>query len=494
MCIAILTLLLFCNQQSRITVQCSYTEEMLQKYLLKNYNPHIRPVRNVNETLRIDFGLVLASVNNVIEKDQIIKINVWLNFYWKDDLMNWDKNRFDGLETIRLPRSKIWTPDIVLLNNADGNYDVNYCSNIIVSYNGLIQWVPITIYKSTCSLNVRYFPFDQHTCQLRFISFTYNRDEVDFGFYQNKSFIAMSDFSTSGSWNVLYCPGYIRYTRNGTKPEFVFDLVLRRKSLFYIVNLIIPSIIISFITVFMFYLPLDDRERITFGISNLLSINVFLLLVAKLLPPTAVLPYISQYFLLIFITNVAALFATVINLNLRHRSLETHDKRSTFFRQIVFKFLPKMLRIYYDFDNSASYEHLQPIINEPRSLNRLLSSGNSWSYLDSKSRQRKLTRECSVSDDNSLVILDLLTECSSARLDNQNSVIDLLKKNSERSRVLDEWRLSAYIFDRLFLYVFFLVTVIGTLIIGLLVPDIHLSFQPQPDIDAITNGQYKSNL
>ena len=40
------------------------------------------------------------------------------------------------------------------------------------------MWVPCTIYKSSCTINVEYFPFDEQTCTLMFGSWTYSEDEV----------------------------------------------------------------------------------------------------------------------------------------------------------------------------------------------------------------------------------------------------------------------------------------------------------------------------
>lgn len=38
--------------------------------------------------------------------------------------MVWDPKDFGGIEVIRIPNKDVWNPDIVLLNNADGNFEV----------------------------------------------------------------------------------------------------------------------------------------------------------------------------------------------------------------------------------------------------------------------------------------------------------------------------------------------------------------------------------
>jgi hypothetical protein len=37
----------------------------------------------------------------------------------------WMPSHYDGVQVLEIPSSDIWTPDIVLYNNADGTYEVN---------------------------------------------------------------------------------------------------------------------------------------------------------------------------------------------------------------------------------------------------------------------------------------------------------------------------------------------------------------------------------
>ena len=70
-------------------------------------------------------------------------------------------------------------------------------------------------------------------------------------------------------------------------PDIIFTLKLRRKTLFYTVNLIIPCVGISFLSVLVFYLPSDSGEKVSLSISILLSLTVFFLLLAEIIPPTS---------------------------------------------------------------------------------------------------------------------------------------------------------------------------------------------------------------
>jgi hypothetical protein len=47
--------------------------------------------------------------------------------------------------------------------------------------------------------------------------------------------------------------------------DITFNITMRRKTLFYTVNLIIPCMGISFLTVLVFYLPSDSGEKVFKG-------------------------------------------------------------------------------------------------------------------------------------------------------------------------------------------------------------------------------------
>lgn len=242
-------------------------EVRLVKDLFENrgYNPLIRPVEHAAESITVEFNLALSQLISVDEKNQIMKTNVWLQMYWYDYQLKWDAEKYGGIKGIRIHHEKAWRPDIVLFNNADGNYEVSYESNVVMSDDGRIYWIPPAIYKSSCTIDVEFFPFDQQECEMKFGSWTFNGDQLDFIFYQGMNSLDFTDYLKSGTWDIIDAPGRIETTTkpgtNDTKTMVIFKFVLRRKTLFYTVNLIIPCVLISFVSVCVFALPADAGEK-----------------------------------------------------------------------------------------------------------------------------------------------------------------------------------------------------------------------------------------
>ena len=51
--------------------------------------------------------------------------NVWVTMVWNDFQLRWDPSHYGGVKVLRVPSRMLWRPDIVLFNNADGNYEVD---------------------------------------------------------------------------------------------------------------------------------------------------------------------------------------------------------------------------------------------------------------------------------------------------------------------------------------------------------------------------------
>lgn len=95
---------------------------------------------------------------------------------------------------------------------------------------------------------------DEQKCELRFGSWTYDHHQFNFTYYnENERHVTIKDYVVSGSWDLMDGPMSIHHPSNVTvssseisyrndRVEFVCTLIIRRKTLFYTVNLIIPTV------------------------------------------------------------------------------------------------------------------------------------------------------------------------------------------------------------------------------------------------------------
>ena len=91
---------------------------------------------------------------------------------WEDHFLKWNPRNFGGLETIRIPASEIYTPDIVLFNNADTRTEDKRDALVVLTSDGhILSLPPPAMFHSTCAINIKFYPFDKQNCSLIFGNF-----------------------------------------------------------------------------------------------------------------------------------------------------------------------------------------------------------------------------------------------------------------------------------------------------------------------------------
>ncbi|XP_030067864.1 neuronal acetylcholine receptor subunit alpha-4 [Microcaecilia unicolor] len=322
-----------------------HAEERLLRTLFSAYNKWSRPVANISDVLLVHFGLSIAQLIDVDEKNQMMTTNMWVKQEWNDYKLRWDPLEYENVTSIRIPSELIWRPDIVLYNNADGDFAITHLTKAHLFYDGRIKWMPPAIYKSSCSIDVTFFPFDQQNCTMKFGSWTYDKAKIDLISMHNN--VDQLDYWESGEWIIVNAVGTYNIKKyeccTEIYPDITYYFIIRRLPLFYTINLIIPCLLISCLTVLVFYLPSECGEKITLCISVLLSLTVFLLLITEIIPSTSlVIPLIGEYLLFTMIFVTLSIIITVFVLNVHHRSPRTHTMPA-WVRRIFLDVIPRIL-------------------------------------------------------------------------------------------------------------------------------------------------------
>jgi len=280
--------------------------------------------------------------------------NMWVEQEWHDYKLKWDPEEYGGVTKLHVPADQIWLPDIVLYNNADGNYEVTIMTKAILHYDGTVVWKPPSIYKSACEIDVEYFPFDKQNCHMKFGAWTYDGYAVDLRHRTHTSDepliqtgIDLSEFYLSVEWDVMSVPAVRteQYYSCCDTPyiDITFNITMRRKTLFYTVNLIIPCVLISALSVIVFYLPPDSGEKISLSISVVLSLGVFFLLLAEIIPPTSLaIPLLGRYLMFTLILVNFSVGVTILVINVNSRTPSTH-KMPPWIRTTFLDILPRFL-------------------------------------------------------------------------------------------------------------------------------------------------------
>ncbi|XP_041448316.1 acetylcholine receptor subunit alpha-type acr-16 isoform X12 [Drosophila obscura] len=294
-------------------------EKRLLNHLLSTYNTLERPVANESEPLEVKFGLTLQQIIDVDEKNQILTTNAWLNLEWNDYNLRWNETEYGGVKDLRITPNKLWKPDVLMYNSADEGFDGTYHTNIVVKHNGSCLYVPPGIFKSTCKIDITWFPFDDQHCEMKFGSWTYDGNQLDL-VLNSEDGGDLSDFITNGEWYLLAMPGKKNTIVYACCPEpyvdITFTIQIRRRTLYYFFNLIVPCVLISSMALLGFTLPPDSGEKLTLG----------------------------TYFNCIMFMVASSVVLTVVVLNYHHRTADIHEM-PPWIKSVFLQWLPWILRM-----------------------------------------------------------------------------------------------------------------------------------------------------
>ncbi|XP_057699987.1 neuronal acetylcholine receptor subunit alpha-9-I [Corythoichthys intestinalis] len=297
--------------------QGHYARKLLND-LMEDYSNALRPVGDTDKALNVSLQITLSQIKDMDERNQVLTTYLWIRQVWHDAYLKWNKEDYDDLEMINIPSDLVWKPDIVLYNKADEESSGPSNTNVKLRYNGEIVWDSPAITKSTCVVDVSYFPFDWQQCNLTFGSWTYNGNQVDISLAMVTG--DLSDFVENVEWECHGMPAVRNVMMYGccSDPytEVTYTLLLKRRSSFYIFNLLLPCFLISFLAPLGFYLPADSGEKVSLGVTVLLALTVFQLLVAESMPPAESMPYIGKYYIATMTMITASTSLTIFIMNI----------------------------------------------------------------------------------------------------------------------------------------------------------------------------------
>ncbi|XP_015035723.1 acetylcholine receptor subunit alpha-type acr-16 isoform X15 [Drosophila obscura] len=433
-------------------------EKRLLNHLLSTYNTLERPVANESEPLEVKFGLTLQQIIDVDEKNQLLITNLWLSLEWNDYNLRWNETEYGGVKDLRITPNKLWKPDVLMYNSADEGFDGTYHTNIVVKHNGSCLYVPPGIFKSTCKIDITWFPFDDQHCEMKFGSWTYDGNQLDL-VLNSEDGGDLSDFITNGEWYLLAMPGKKNTIVYACCPEpyvdITFTIQIRRRTLYYFFNLIVPCVLISSMALLGFTLPPDSGEKLTLG----------------------------TYFNCIMFMVASSVVLTVVVLNYHHRTADIHEM-PPWIKSVFLQWLPWILRM-----------------GRPgRKITRktiLLSNRMKELELKERSSKSLLANVLDIDDDFRHTISGSQTAIGSSASFGRPTTVEehhtaigcnhkdlhlilkelqfitaRMRKADDEAELISDWKFAAMVVDRFCLIVFTLFTIIATVTVLLSAPHI----------------------
>ncbi|XP_005094728.1 neuronal acetylcholine receptor subunit alpha-10 [Aplysia californica] len=459
-------------------------EDKLIKTLLARYRrrgKYGRPVSHYNETITINYNMQLIQILDLDERNQVLTLNVWDRYIWQDMHMKWSPKEHGGVKKIRVPPSKIWIPDIKLYNYADTRLAEKRDALCVISHTGQVLWMPQAIYKSSCVIDVVTFPFDVQECKLKFGSWTYDGNLVDLKILINdtghdEGEIDIGEYVKSNSWEILGHPAKRNvelYTCCPNQPfiDLSFTIIFQRRATFYNYILILPCVLLTSLTLVLFWIPPESPAKLMLGINIFVAFFLLLLLMEANLPPSAAkVPLLGTYYCLnmVLITLSSFLNAFVVNLSF----FGARRPLPHCMRMVMFEFFAKILCM-----DSLVRPFRDKTISELTSrlcadrmpfLGMNLNGDNSskWNKSDGRSSSAEGLLTAQGEPDQHFAQLNLINYQLGELMEFIKSYKGRITEKDRKDRVAREWKAVSLIFDRIF-FLIYLTTIITSLCVVL---------------------------
>ncbi|KAI8522094.1 hypothetical protein Bbelb_018480 [Branchiostoma belcheri] len=307
--------------------------EMLQEDLVGN---SLSP-----ESIIIKFTGSVDIIADLDEKKEQLVASVAIDFTWIDNRLRWNQDGYKNINTVSIPGDRIWTPTFTLRRNADPSYKgLQKDVPVEVSSDGTVHWVVETLTTTVCEADPFLFPSDTLECHVCFSAATAIKETIiqcqggrSAAYKGNIPCNSYSPTKTEGEWN--------RKDKIFAKDnrEACFVLHLSRAPLFHIATTVGPCIILVVLMSMTFIIPLDKGDRISFGVTILLSMVVSLVFVTDVLPVKGSLPFFATLIITCMGLMGLFLFFTLVIIVIHDRQGSLSPAVKTIFLRYIARML-----------------------------------------------------------------------------------------------------------------------------------------------------------
>ena len=248
---------------------------------------------------------------------------------WYDEFRIWNNSYpHSCVKSIVMPHGEVsgmWLPDVAVIT-ADSFYELPKSSDYPVRLHstGKVDFTPGGFVRYQCKMNLNLFPFDSMRCQARIESWFYTT--VAQVFDKEMSSITTYNFTEHVQWRL---EGYdiefedVYYADSGNVYSAInFYMYLTRKSKYYVLNIIIPSSLMSTLQLITFLLPPNQTIRIEVSFICLLAYTMFQSMIQEDLPKSAdQAPLLSIYITMMIIYIAIAITCQCFVMTLTNKSI-----------------------------------------------------------------------------------------------------------------------------------------------------------------------------
>ncbi|XP_060587046.1 acetylcholine receptor subunit beta-type unc-29-like isoform X1 [Ruditapes philippinarum] len=286
----------------------------LFKDTLANYDTRIRPREDQSQVVHVTTKFVPQSILEFDTSEQKFSVLGYFRIHWTDEVITWNPADYAQTNTIKVPVTEIWTPSLIILKAFDGDGVVGNSNTDIakISDVGYVQWVPEGIYSVVCHVDIKYYPFDEQTC---IITYYVSDETITTVELDHPSDVNLDEYTANSAWRIASISQrrYLLYNTYHIDVEFK----VQRRANFATFTLIMPLLMLAFLNVCIFLVPVGSGEKGSFAITIFLSYGIFVTIVSDTLPDNSLqISYFLLFIIVLLFMSVLSVLYTIIQAKL----------------------------------------------------------------------------------------------------------------------------------------------------------------------------------
>jgi len=278
----------------------SAREQWLQWHLRRGMVQDIPP-----DDLQVEIGINFFKIYNLDLKASVLSLATWFRLEWKDHRLRYNASVWNitvtnmHITTDSIDESRIWAPDIELVNGEEGLSQTLSNKLAMVYPDGLVYYSRPGLLKTLCKFSgLENFPWDVLECELEFGAWALDGSIQDIipavsdqGItWEGKegSYISPTQGSTFQDYtltNIEVRRTVIYYADDGPPwPVLLYKLQLKRGAAFYVGKLVLPQVAMGMLSLVTYWMSPQVGERLGFGITLILAVVATEIVAVELMP------------------------------------------------------------------------------------------------------------------------------------------------------------------------------------------------------------------
>jgi hypothetical protein len=290
--------------------------------LIQSHNKNVRPADNQTEATMVNVSFSLVAIQGFDEVNGNFSVVGFLEVTWYDTRMTWDPLEYNNTYSISFSQDDVWKPTLTIINpfSKVDQLGKDYMT-VRYFYDGYAYWSPGDNLISLCNVDVTYFPFDEQTCRISLMSWGTMPNEILLK--SPLSSFKLGFYYEHGTWDVTSTSSTDVVSKGMSSIKLL--TTMKRRPGFYVVNVVLPVMLLMALNSCVFILPSESGERVSYSITVLLAIAVFMTLTSDNLPKTSKPMSLLCYFLM-FDLIFSSFICLVTMLGLRLYFKDEKDK------------------------------------------------------------------------------------------------------------------------------------------------------------------------